>query len=243
MLKSYFLFICILFSCSTVAQPASEELTLLVTPAGDSLMMSAEKTRPIKIGDTVKYITVNKSRPVLLNGKEIFKIQKDTTINDSTRFAMYMGTPVRTNGKVDSNVITAHINYYRQIRDIEDSCFDLFDKHLINGVYSLEIASIVINERGKIVYYETSGVKGHAEQSVMHLQSMKGYHNIPEPLQELFNKRLHTLLTTADLNIFIKDGKPTPFYYGDYSTSFSKGKSDEDTPEYAKPKPPENWNN
>lgn len=220
-----------LFVFATLAVSAQGDTVML--SRGDVMLMSAGRERNITVGGKQKTFIAEQPKPLLLNGQEIFYYTDAD--NDTAAFMMKDGVPVRHN-RADSMLTDTYIQAWKQVSQTVDSCMEMYEDHINDCIYSFAIYNIVADTTGRVVYFETEGIKGRAAPDALH--NMPGQYDIPEPLSKLINLRLNTLLYVTRLPVMNIGGKTTPYCYTRYTTTISKGRDDADKPEYAKPRQP-----
>lgn len=141
----------VFYSVCLIAQPTQLGRTF-ATYTGDSITMSKPKVRVANINGRAytKKLQAEREIPILLNGDSIHYFTHEN---------YYKGDKINEQLMEDFHRLGAKID--AMINEYVDS--------LPSGVYSISIKHLVVNTEGRIVYFDTKGIEGHATNNMMHL--------------------------------------------------------------------------
>ncbi|MBS1773023.1 MAG: hypothetical protein JST82_09180 [Bacteroidetes bacterium] len=180
---------------------------VITTPNGDVIVMSKPKTKLAKVITPEickeETVTIDKPRPVLLNGKEIY-FYKDHPNDEIT----------------DIKSIELWTTEYKKFQDLLKVAIKAEMKLLPEGFYECRINNMVVSEAGKIVYFETNGISRLKPGKSMHRN--EGYLDIPLEIRNTADEKLTNAIGDMHYTPFIFHEKATP-YLGSYTFSFEVG--------------------
>lgn len=163
--------------------------------------MSKPKERTTRINGKSRTVPTEREIPILLNGDSIHYFTNENYYTNNKPNEVLSDEFVKLSKQIDA-----------MIEDGVDS--------LPSCVYSISVNNIVVNTSGKIVYYETNGIQGHATNNMIHLNP--GYYNIPDDLRLVINTKITEALRSVKMSPLIRDNKRVP-YYRSWATTTSKG--------------------
>jgi hypothetical protein len=174
----------------------------ITTPKGDVIAFSAigNKAAHIANDNTTKVIAYGEEKPILLNGREIYYVKDENDTVDNFRNWQQW--------------IDAHITAEKRLND----AIKKEKKQLPAGTYYYIMKNMVINEQGKLVYYETDGIvrRKLTETTKQH----PGRLTIPENLEQNVNDKLKAAANRLTYTTMIVGGKATA-YYNRHTFTFS----------------------
>lgn len=230
-MKQLIIFILFLYPVLSFGSNADSTGKRVITYTGDTLLMSKEISRTVRVGDTIRRFTTKKPKPAFLNGEKILHWSdafEEQDNSDSAFYAIYTSTMVRHNKNMEKELVHVFMNNYKTVYRLIDSCLDEFDSYLENHVVSVRIDNVVVDADGQVVYFENGGIKGRAAENVRHLEAMKGDYTIPAPLRTLIDGRMDVMLKSLKLEPLIYKGKASPSCYATLSPSVSRGAKEYD---------------
>jgi|GEM_PF-4269947 len=186
-----------LFITSTFAfEKESREAIVITTKNGDKITMGPVADRKINVANKGEswIAAIEKPRPALLNGKEIF---------------YYKMNP-------DWGIIVRHTEAfkktyedYKKIDDEIDAALADIRAILPRGNYKFEAKDLVVNEAGQIVYYDSKGITKYeygANVFSAHITL-----DMNEAQAEQINNIIIAILEQSSVTPFKIDGAVTPY--------------------------------
>lgn len=130
------------FICLPLLAQEKEGGNTITTFSGDEVTMSVVSARTINIKGKKVEKVVDKPRPLLLNGKEIYNHfwEENEAVYET---------------EAHKKSMEEHTKYQMMIDELATE----EKKQLKEGEYALHLTNMVVNEQGYIVYYETKGLE------------------------------------------------------------------------------------
>lgn len=182
--------ILLFFCANTYAGTHNTKGKVFTTDSGNEITMSAPVERPVNVVNqrVNKMVVTEKPKPVMLDG--------ETIIDKYKVISQYKGQKV-------------FVDEYYAIEKTIDSALVNELQQLEGGIYSIEVNNIVVNKQGKIIYFETEGIKGRTTKSTWHMAP--GYYPIDATTAIAINNKIEKILAEAQLSPLVVDGKPAPY--------------------------------
>ena len=187
----FILFCCIAIQC--YAQQPSPS-AVIITEHGDTITMSTPKERTMRINGTTTTTLLSERRPHLLNNRIIYYFGDDTSIHKTKHDAAYYDSMNNT---------------YNRVKNMLDNATAMVRKQLPDGDYIVDIINMVVNEQGKIVYYEVGDVKKHIKTN--HPLSQYSTQQTPEIQSSIIRQIVSTTIKDIQYVPYVRENAPTPY--------------------------------
>lgn len=189
--KYCLLFLVAMHTCATAGAQNAQQV--IVTGTGDTITLEPQRLRIARVNNVEKKIMISSSVPMLLNGKKIYDYHNDTAQDSEQKY------------KAQFDSVYAGLN---RITYLLDSVTATTRRQLPDGYYHLEVKNIIVDERGRLVYFETGDLKEHYPTANTHPQYTAIF--IPTVPAEVIKGIVIKTLESAKGHILLKDGKATP---------------------------------